>query len=78
MAGKEDVYRYIKIGGLASFIPFVLVSGPVVGYFAGSYLKKAFGLGDIAILATTSIGLVFSMGETFKIIKKLARLGTKK
>jgi len=78
MAGKEDIYRYIKIGGLASFIPFVLVSGPIVGYIAGSYLKKAFGLGDIAVAVATLIGLIFSITETVKIIKRLTNLGLKK
>lgn len=78
MATKEDIYKYIKIGGLASFIPFVLITGPVIGYIAGSYLKDSFRLGDAAVVAATSAGLVFSIVETLKILKRLTRMGLKK
>lgn len=70
MAGKEKLYQYIKIGGLVSFIPFVLVSGPIIGYTAGTYVKERFGAGDIIVFGATIIGLVFSIYETIRIIKK--------
>lgn len=76
MAKKEDIYKYIRIGGLASLIPFVLLTGPVIGYAAGNYLKEKFGLGDAVVVAMTLIGLVFSVSETIKIIKKLTRFDT--
>lgn len=78
MPKKEDIYRYIKIGGLASFIPFILVSGPLAGYIAGTYLREKFGFGHIVVMVTTSIGLVTSIIETVKIIKKLMLLDTRK
>lgn len=76
MAKKEDIYRYIRIGGLASLIPLVLLTGPVIGYAAGNYLKEKFGFGNAVVVAMTSIGLVFGISETIKIIKKVIHFGT--
>ena len=31
---KNGLYKWLKIGGLLSFLPFVLVAGPLAGFFA--------------------------------------------
>ena len=66
---KADIYRWIKIGGLLSFLPFVLVAGPIAGFYLGNYLEKRFSLPpyvSIAIIAAVFIG---SFSETVKIVK---------
>ena len=52
-----------------SFIPFVLASGPLVGFFAGRYLEAKFGFPYYTTIVITGIGLIGSVRETVRIIK---------
>ncbi len=62
------VYKWIKIGGLLSFIPIVMAAGPLAGYFAADYLEKRLGLPNITSAICITIGFVASVRETVKII----------
>jgi hypothetical protein len=66
---KPEVYKWIKIAGLVSFLPFVLVVGPVGGYFIGDYLQKRFSLNRYFTLIIIAVGFIFSLRETVRIIK---------
>ncbi len=66
---KSDLYRWIKIGGLLSFLPFVLAVGPIGGFFLGSYLEHRFGLPAYVSIAFITVGFIASLKETIKIIK---------
>jgi len=66
---KADLYKWIKIGGLLSFLPFVLVAGPMAGYVLGSYLEKKFGLPAWVSGALITIGFIGSLVETIRIVK---------
>jgi len=66
---KADLYRWIKIGGLLSFLPFVLVAGPMAGFFLGNYLEKKFGLPVYASIVLITIGFVASFKEAIRIVK---------
>jgi hypothetical protein len=57
------------VGGLLSFIPFVLASGPVAGFFIGNFLQKKFGWPLFATLILVTIGFAGSVRETIRIIK---------
>ncbi|MDP3790546.1 MAG: AtpZ/AtpI family protein [Candidatus Omnitrophota bacterium] len=70
---KSDLYKWIKIGGLLSFLPFVLVSGPMAGYFLGNYLEKKFNLPFYVSIALITIGFAASIKETIKIVKMALR-----
>ena len=69
MAKKETIYKWIRMGGLISFIPVVLATGPLMGYFAGLYLKSKFYISDTAAHILIFLGLIFSITETVRIIK---------
>lgn len=71
--GKSAVYKWIKIGGMLSFIPFVLAAGPLAGYFAGSYLEKKFNLPHIISIIFIILGFAGSVRETVRIIKAALR-----
>lgn len=71
---KEDLYKWIKICGLISFIPFILAIGPLAGYAAGDYLKRRFGLNDTVVILFIAIGIIFGIRETVKIIRMLIRI----
>ena len=66
---KKKIYTWIKIGGILSFIPFVLVSGPIAGFFLGNFLQKKFGWPFFATLILVTIGFVGSVRETVRIIR---------
>ena len=66
---KADFYRWIKIGGLLSFLPFVLVAGPMGGFFLGNYLEHKFGMPAYVSIVLITIGFVASIRETVRIVR---------
>lgn len=66
---KADMYRWIKIAGLLSFLPFVLVAGPLAGFYLGSFLEKRFGLPSYILIVFIIVGFIGSLSETIKIVK---------
>ena len=63
------IYKWIKIGGLLSFIPFVMAAGPLAGYFSADYLEKRFGLPNVTSAIFITIGFIASARETIRIIR---------
>ena len=70
---KADIYRWIKIGGLLSFLPFVLVSGPLAGFFLGSYLEHKFGLPAYVSIVLITIGFGASLKEAIRVVRLALR-----
>ena len=66
---KADLYKWIKIGGLLSFLPFVLGAGPIAGYFLGNYLEHKFGLPGYVSIVLVTVGFIGSFKETIRIVK---------
>ncbi|HNX91251.1 MAG TPA: AtpZ/AtpI family protein [Candidatus Omnitrophota bacterium] len=73
MDKAKKVYRLIKIYGLVSFIPVVLFSGPVGGYFLGDFFVKRFGWRSWVIALFVVAGFLASIKEVIKIVKMLIR-----
>ncbi len=71
---KQDVFRRIKIGGSISFIPFILVSGPLGGYLIGTYLKEKFRFDGRVVTASVVIGLIASLAETVRVIIRVKKM----
>ena len=63
------VYKWIKIGGLLSFIPVIMAAGPLAGYFSADYLQKRFGLPGYISPIFITIGFIASARETIRIIR---------
>jgi len=63
------VYKWIRIGGLLSFIPIAMAAGPLAGYFAANYLDKRFNFPDFTYVICMVIGFAASVIETVKIIR---------
>lgn len=74
---KLELYRWIKIVGMISFIPIILAAGPLTGYFVGDYLDKRFGWGLGAMLVCIGVGSVASITEVVRIIKLVVRIENK-
>ncbi len=70
---KKKVYKWIKIGGLLSFLPFVMAAGPLGGYLMGELLQKKLGLPPITMAICIILGFLGSAVETVKVIKMALR-----
>lgn len=66
---KTKIYKWIRIGGLLSFIPVILVTGPMAGYFLADYLKVRFGFPSYTYPICVTIGFIASAIETIRIIR---------
>ena len=62
-------YKWIKIGGLLSFIPIAMAVGPLAGFFAANYLVKKFSFPGFTSAVFIIIGFAASTIETVKIIR---------
>jgi hypothetical protein len=71
---KKDFYRWVKIAGFASFIPFILLSGPIGGYLIGDFFRQRFHLNRNVMLIAMVIGSAASFAETIRIIKMMLKL----
>jgi len=63
------VYKWIKIGGLLSFIPVIMAAGPLAGWFFADFLEKRFGFPDFTAVICITIGFIASIRETIRIIR---------
>lgn len=70
---KTDLYKWIKVGGLLSFLPFVLAAGPIAGFFLGSWLEKKFSLPAYVSIVFITIGFAASLKEAIRIVKLALR-----
>ena len=70
---KANTYKWVRIGGLLSFIPVILATGPMAGYFLADYLKAKFGFPSYTYAICVVIGFIASVRETIRIIKLALR-----
>jgi MFS family permease len=75
---KTNLYKWVKIGGILSFIPFILAAGPLGGYIVGGFLEKRFGWPSYTSAITIVLGFLGSIRETVRIIKIALRAEEKK
>lgn len=64
---KTDLYAWIKIGGLLSFLPFLLAAGPFGGYLLGTFLESHGAPGYLTAICI-ALGFIGSVREAVKII----------
>ena len=70
---RRDLYRRIKIAGLVSFIPFILLGAPLTGYIIGDLLVKKFGFPGYINVILIAVGLLAGIREAARIIKLCIR-----
>ena len=74
MPAKRDhaqLYRLIKITGMATFIPVILLVGPLAGYYAGQYLENRVGGSPYIAYALGIFGFIGAVRETMRIIRMM-------
>lgn len=63
---------------MLSFVPIILLTGPLAGFFVGDYLRKKFGFVPYTTIITMAIGFIASISETVRIIKLAYTIANKK
>jgi F0F1-type ATP synthase assembly protein I len=68
--GKDtDRYRGLKQVSLLTAIPVLLVIGPIIGWWFGSFLDRRWGTSPYLMMVFIVLGFVASGRETWKLIK---------
>lgn len=60
--------------GVATTIPFLLASGPLIGYFLGDWLDGKLDTGPYLMVGGVVLGLAASIRETIRLLRRLARM----
>lgn len=69
----DDAGKWLRPIGLLTAIPFILMIGPVLGYFAGNWLDQRLGTEPYLMILLIILGFVSSGRETWKLIQKASR-----
>lgn len=72
-ARARAVGRQIRVIGLAIMLPFIMVVGPVVGYYIGLWIGRQFGLGGWVRFAGLGFGAVAAVQQFVRTIRRLLR-----
>lgn len=59
--------------GLLTAIPFILLFGPLIGYFVGDWLDKKFDTGPWLMTIFIVLGFVAAGREVWALIKRASR-----
>jgi F0F1-type ATP synthase assembly protein I len=69
----SETGKWLRPIGLLTAIPFLLMFGPVLGYFAGNWLDQRFGTEPYLMVLFIVLGFVASGKETWKLIQRASR-----
>jgi F0F1-type ATP synthase assembly protein I len=69
----EKTGRWLRPIGLLTAIPFVLLFGPLIGYFIGDWLDKRFGTEPWLMTVFVVLGFVAAGREVWGLIRRASR-----
>jgi F0F1-type ATP synthase assembly protein I len=69
----EKTGRWLRPIGLLTAIPFVLLFGPLIGYFIGDWLDKRFGTEPWLMTIFVVLGFVAAGREVWGLIRRASR-----
>lgn len=69
----EKTGRWLRPIGLLTAIPFVLLFGPLIGYFIGDWLDKRFGTEPWLMTIFIVLGFVAAGREVWGLIRRASR-----
>jgi len=74
---KRELYKWIKISGILSFIPVILITGTLAGYFIGEYLEKKLKTGSFILAVCIILGIAASIAEVVRIVRLALKINKK-
>ena len=74
MPEKKDAYfRQIRQVGVLTTIPIILLIGPTVGYFLGSWLDRKFHIYPWFTIILVGLGFAASGREVMRLLQEIAK-----
>ena len=70
---KNNNLKSLKVVLEATSIPFVLLGGPLVGFFIGSFLDRKFKTDKIFLIIFIVLGFAAAVKETIYILKRVQK-----
>lgn len=67
-------YKQVKIMGFILFIPLILATAPLAGYFAAVFLQEKFRLAAYVPSLGAGLGLILAGRETVRIIRLITKI----
>ncbi len=77
MIEKKGLYKRIKIAGMLSSIPLILVGTIFAGYLLGNYLEQKFPQATFATLICIVAAILLSIAESVRIIRLVVKIEKK-
>ncbi len=68
---KDAFYSQVKQIGALTAIPFLLVLGPLVGYFVGNWIDLKFGFTPWFSITFLILGFVASGREIYSLLRRV-------
>ena len=69
----DDTGKWLRQIGILTAVPFVLMFGPLIGYFGGSYLDSKLGTEPYLMILLIVLGFVASGKEVWNLIQRASR-----
>ena len=69
---SEFFLRARQIGALTA-VPFILLLGPLIGFFMGSWIDRRFGSYPVGTIALIILGFAASVRETVRLILEVLK-----
>lgn len=66
----DETGRWLRQIGILTAVPFVLMFGPLIGYFAGAYLDEKLGTDPYLMILLIVLGFIASGKETWNLIQR--------
>jgi F0F1-type ATP synthase assembly protein I len=74
MSGKNDAfYEQIKQLGVLTTIPVILLVGPAIGFFLGSWIDRKSHVYPWFTIIFVSLGFIASGRELFRLLKQIQK-----
>ena len=73
MPSAEKAGRSLRPVGLLTAIPFILLVGPLIGYFVGEWLDRQWGTQPYLMTLLVVLGFVAAGREVWGLIKRASR-----
>jgi len=70
---RKDAFRQIRQVGILTTIPFILLLGPLIGFFIGQWVDQKFGISPVAMIFFIVLGFAGSARETARMIRDVMR-----
>lgn len=67
---SEFFLRARQVGALTA-VPMILALGPLIGYFAGSWIDRKFGSHPVGLIVLIILGFAASVRETVRMIREV-------